>query len=74
MARKCKHLNIRKKFILILYKKGTDISIRQLTLMYILKISATRTTKISFENIIKSIKHKNENVKYSILQKYINYQ
>ena len=73
MARKCKHLNIRKKFILILYKKGTDISIRQLTLMYILKISATRTTKISFENIIKSIKHKNENVKYSILQKYINY-
>ena len=73
MARKCKHLNIRKKFILILYKKGTDISIRQLTLMYILKISATRTTKISFENIIKSIKHKNENVKYSILQKYVNY-
>ena len=73
MARKCKHLNIRKKFILILYKKGTDISIRQLTLMYILKISATRTTKISFENIIKSIKQKNENVKYSILQKYINY-
>ena len=73
MARKCKNLNIRKKFILILYKKGTDISIRQLTLMYILKISATRTTKISFENIIKSIKHKNENVKYSILQKYINY-